>query len=164
LVAKQSSEAKAKFVKKVSKEKIELNTDLIEKRKLLLGVKGYCTDLSENELSNKDVIDRYHHLWRVEQSFRMSKFDLEARPIYHHKEDAVKSHVLICFVALIIEKYLEMSTGMSLRNIRTIVWNITQTEIQDTITKEIFKFTSPKTEIMNSPLAILIKKWSDLSH
>jgi transposase len=163
LVAKQSSGTKAKFIKKVSNETIELNTALIDKRKLLLGIKGYCTDLSERELSSKDAIHRYHQLWRVEQSFRMSKSDLQTRPIYHRKEEAVKSHILICFIALIVEKYLELSTGLSLRNIRTLVWNITQTEIQDSITKEIFTFTSPKTEILNSKLNFLIKKWN-LSH
>jgi transposase len=164
LVAKQSSGTKVKFIKRVSKEKIELNTSLIEKRKLLLGIKGYCTDLSEAQLSSQLAIERYHHLWRVEQSFRMSKFDLEARPIYHQKEEAIRSHVLICFVALIIEKYLELTTKMSLRNIKLLVWNITEFHIRDTITKEIFKFSSPTTEIMNSPLAPLIKKWNLLPH
>jgi len=164
LVARQSSGVKARFIKRISKEKIELNTTLIAKRKLLLGIKGYCTDLPQEQLSDKLVIERYHHLWRVEQSFRMSKFDLEARPIYHQKEDAIRSHVLICFVALIIEKYLELSTKMSLRNIRSIVWNITETNIQDTLTKEMFKFLSPTYEIRNSPLEHLIKKWKLLPH
>jgi transposase len=164
LVAKQSSGTRVKFIKRVSKEKIELNTALIEKRKLLLGIKGYCTDLPESQLSSQQAIERYHHLWRVEQSFRMSKFDLEARPIYHQKEEAIRSHVLICFVALIIEKYLELITKMSLRNIKLLVWNITESHIRDTITKETFKFSSPTKEIMNSPLAPLIKKWNLLPH
>jgi transposase len=164
LVAKQSSGTKAKFIKRISKEKIELNTDLIEKRRLLLGIKGYCTDLSESQLPARQAIERYHHLWRVEQSFRMSKFDLETRPIYHQKEEAIRSHVLICFVALMIEKYLELSTKMSLRNLRLLVWNITESHIRDTVTKETFKFTSPTSEIMNSPLAPLIKKWKLLPH
>ena len=164
LVAKQSSGTKVKFIKRVSKEKIELNTSLIEKRKLLLGIKGYCTDLSEAQLPSQQAIERYHHLWRVEQSFRMSKFDLEARPIYHQKEDSIRSHVLICFVALIIEKYLELTTKMSLRNIRLLVWNITESHIRDTITKETFKFRSPTSEIRNSPLAPLINKWNLLPH
>jgi len=164
LVAKQSSGNKAKFIKRISKEKIELNTALIEKRKLLLGIKGYCTDLSETQLPSQQVIERYHQLWHVEQSFRMSKFDLEARPIYHQKEDAIRSHVLICFVALIIEKYLELTTKISLRNIRTLVWNITESHIRDTMTKETFKFISPTSEIIKSPLAPLIKKWKLLPH
>ena len=152
------------FIKRISKEKIELNTALIEKRKLLLGIKGYCTDLPEEQMPNQIVIERYHHLWRVEQTFRMSKFDLEARPIYHQKEDAIRSHVLICFVALLIEKYLELTTKMSLRNIRLIVWNITESHIHDTVTKETFKFHSPTNEIKNSPLATLIKKWKLIPH
>ena len=101
-------------MKKLSEETVKLNEPLIEKHKLLLGIKGYCTDIAKSDLSNKEVIARYHNLWRVEQSFRMSKTDLETRPIFHHKEDTIRSHVLICFVALIIEKYLELSTNRSL--------------------------------------------------
>jgi transposase len=164
LVAKQSSGVKAKFIKRVSKEKIVLNTALIEKRRLLLGIKGYCTDLSEAQLPAQQIIERYHHLWRVEQSFRMSKYDLEARPIYHQKEDAIKSHVLICFLALIIEKYLELTTQMTLRNIRLLVWNITESHIRDNVTRETFKFTSPATELMQSQLASLVKRWKLLPH
>ena len=164
LVAKQSSGAKAKFIKRVSKEKIELNTALIEKRRLLLGIKGYCTNLSESQLPAQQVIERYHHLWRVEQSFRMSKYDLEARPIYHQKEDAIRSHLLICFLALIIEKYLELTTQMTLRNIRLLVWHITESHIRDRITGDTFKFPSPATELMQSQLAPLVKRWKLLPH
>ena len=164
LIAKQSSGVKAKFIKRVSKEKIVLNTALIEKRKLLLGIKGYCTDLHEDQLPAQQAIERYHHLWRVEQSFRMSKYDLEARPIYHQKEEAIKSHVLICFLALIIEKYLELKTQMTLRSIRVLVWNITESHIRDTVTSETFKFTSPAKELMQSQLAPLVRKWKLLPH
>lgn len=164
LVAKQSLKVKAKFIRKVTKEKIELNTALIEKRKLLLGIKGYCTNLSEQQLSNELVISRYHQLWHVEQSFRMSKFDLQARPIYHQKHDAIKAHVLICFVALIIEKYLDITTKLSLREIRFLIMNITETHIQDRVTKEIFTFRSPTKDILGTPLANLISKWNLLPH
>jgi len=139
LVAKQSLKVKAQFIKKVTKEKIELNTALIEKRRLLLGIKGYCTDLSEQQLSNEMVIERYHQLWHIEQSFRMSKFDLQTRPIYHQKQEAIKAHVLICFVALMAEKYLELTTKLSLREIRFLVWNITETHIQDQLTRGCLK-------------------------
>lgn len=164
LVAKQSLGNKTKFVKRISKEKIELNIALIEKRKMLLGIKGYCTDLSEDQLSNNNVIDRYHQLWHVEQSFRMSKFDLQARPIYHRNEDAVRSHVLICFIALMAEKYLELKTNISLKKIRMLVWDITESHIQDSTTKEVFKFLSPTSEIFNTPLATLINEWNLLPH
>lgn len=164
LVAKQELKVKAKFVRKITKEKIELNTELIEKRRHLLGIKGYCTDLPEQQLSNEMVIERYHQLWHVEQSFRMSKFDLQARPIFHQKHDAIKAHVLICFVALIAEKYLELTTKLSLREIRFLVWNITETHIQDNLTKEIFVFRSPIKDIIKSQLATIISKWNLLPH
>jgi len=163
-VAKKLSGKRAKFVKKLSAEAVELNRTLIEKHKLLLGIKGYCTDIPESDLSNEEVIARYHSLWRVEQSFRMSKNDLETRPIFHHKEDAIRAHVLICFVALIIEKYLELSTQLSLQKIRDLIWNVTETHIQDKLTKKVFTFSSPMNDITDSPLVNLVKLWWLLPH
>jgi transposase len=164
LAAKQSYWTKARFVKKISKEKIELNTALIEKRRLLLRIKGCCTDLTELQVSNEFIIARNHHLENVEQSFRMSKFDLQSRLIYHQKEDAIRYYVHICFVALMIEKYLELTTKLSLREIRFTVWNITEKLIQDMFTKEIFVFRPPTKQIMKSPSVDLITKWNLLRH
>ena len=107
---------------------------------------------------------QYHLCKALHKSFRMSKNDLQARPIYHQKELAIRSHILICFVAFIIEKYLELTTILSLREIRFIVWNITETHIQDKLTKNVFEFRSPTNEIMSSPLAKLIKEWGMLPH
>lgn len=163
-VAKKLSGKRVKFVKKLSEEAVELNKTLIEKHKLLLGIKGYCTDIPEPDLSNEEVIARYHSLWKIEQSFRMSKSDLETRPIFHHKEEAIRAHVLICFVALIIEKYLELSTHLSLTRIRDLIWNITESHIQDKLTKKTFIFSSPTKDILNSPLAELVIKWRLLPH
>lgn len=163
-VVKNESGKSTKFVKRQSKEQLELNNSLIEKHKLLLGIKGYCTDTPESELSNQDIIARYHSLWRIEQSFRMSKSDLQTRPIFHHKVDAIRSHVLICFTALIMEKYLELTTNLSLDKIRNLIWGITETHIQDTITKKVFTFSSPTDEILGSSLVDLIKNWGILPH
>lgn len=143
---------------------IEQNTQLIEKRRLLPGIRGYCTDLPKQQLSNELVINRNHQLWHIEQSFRMSKFDLQTRPIYHQKHDAIRAHVLICFVALIAEKYLELTTKLSLRETRFLVWNITETHIQDSLTKQTFVFRSPTKKILKSRLANLITKWNLLPH
>lgn len=164
MVAEQNLKVKVKLIKRVTKERIELNTALIQKRKLLLGIKGYCTNLSAEQLSNEKVIDRYHQLWHIEQSFRMSKFDLQARPIYHQNQEAIKAHVLICFVALMAEKYLELTTKLSLRQIRFLIWNITETHIQDRLTKQVFVFRAPTQEVLNSQLSPLITRWNLLPH
>ena len=47
-----------------------------------------------------EVIASYHELWHVEASFRMSKSDLRARPIFHHTRDAIEAHLTIVFAAL----------------------------------------------------------------
>jgi hypothetical protein len=51
-----------------------------------------------------------------------------------------------------IEKFLGLSTNLSLRDIRSLVWSITETHVQDKLTKEIFTFRSPTKDMMESPL------------
>jgi hypothetical protein len=85
-----------------------LNTGLVNKSKLLLGIKGYHTNLN---LPEKLVIERYRELWQVEKAFRLSKADLAARPVYHFKSRAITAHLLICVTALAVLKWLEIATG-----------------------------------------------------
>jgi hypothetical protein len=65
-----------------------VNRDLEAKAKVLAGLKGYITNLDAPTAAF--VIDAYHQLWQVEKSFRMSKSDLRARPVFHHKRDRSK--------------------------------------------------------------------------
>jgi transposase len=83
--------AKSKKMKftKTNGQKITLNQKLIDKTQKLLGIKGYYTNLEETEVSNDTVIERYHQLYRIEQAFRISKNDLQTRPIFHYKEEKV---------------------------------------------------------------------------
>lgn len=81
-----SKNTKAKFVKAYN-EKLGLNEELIKKSTKLLGIKGYYTDLGEQDLPTNMVIERYHELYRVEQAFRVAKSDLETRPIFHFKDE-----------------------------------------------------------------------------
>lgn len=147
LIKKSETGKRAKFVKKTKANAVSFDEDLKHKAELLLGVKGYCTNIPKRELRNKAIISAYHDLWHVEASFRMSKHDLETRPIFHCKEDAVRAHVLLCFVALILGKYLEITTALSLQKIRNLLWDVTETHIKDTLTDETFVFSSPTERI-----------------
>ena len=63
----------------------------------------------------------YHQLWQIEKSFRMSKSDLRARPIYHHKRDSIEAHLTIVFAALAVSRLIERSTGWSIaRFVKTL--------------------------------------------
>src|SRR5699024_3044888 len=61
----------------------------------------------------------YHDLWHVEQSFRMSKTDLGARPIFHRRRDAIEAHLTVVFAALAISRFMQDATGVSSRRIIT---------------------------------------------
>ena len=68
------------------------------------GLKGYRTNTT---LSKEDVIKQYHQLWAIEKTFRISKSDLEIRPIYHHLKRRIEAHICISFAACKIYKELE---------------------------------------------------------
>jgi transposase len=61
------------------------------------------------------VISSYHQLYEIERSFRMSKHDLQARPIYHHLRDSIEAHLTIVFAALAVSRWIERRTGWSIR-------------------------------------------------
>lgn len=136
LISRKELGKRAKFVKKSDshKDALEINEVLKIKTEKLLGIKGYVTNIPPETLSNTQVISYYQQLWHVEQAFRMSKTDLRTRPIFHYTHDAIKSHLLLCFMALMMGKFLEIKTGLSLRRIRNILWNVHEAHIEDTLT------------------------------
>lgn len=120
-----------KFLSRKTKTGYILNTAVIEKTKLLLGVKGYHTDLN---LPEKIIIGRYADLWQVERAFRISKNDLTARPIYHFHRQTIVAHLLICIVSLAICKYLEIQTGKSAHYVMEKLKSVTDGRMFNTIT------------------------------
>lgn len=83
----------------------------------LVGLKGYVTNIPASVMPAGEVIASYHELWHVEASFRMSKTDLRARPMFHHTRDAIEAHLTIVFAALAIARYLQAATGLSIKKI-----------------------------------------------
>jgi len=96
-----------------------VNRDLEAKTRALAGWKGYTTNLTA--ATPQFVIDAYHQLWRIEKSFRMSKHDLQARPIYHHLRESIEAHLTIVFAALAVTYWIEHQTGWSIKKfVRTV--------------------------------------------
>ena len=90
-----------------------VNRELEAKARTLAGWKGYITNLATP--TPEYVIGAYHQLWQVEKSFRMSKSDLKARPVYHHLKDSIDAHLTIVFAALAVARWLESTTGVSIK-------------------------------------------------
>lgn len=107
----------AKYVKKVEYDKetgeiltassiLDINEDLIREEEALDGY--YMLLTSEMETPDDKIIDMYRGLWRIEESFKITKSELEARPVYVWTNEHIEAHFLTCFVALTLSRILEM--------------------------------------------------------
>ena len=107
----------AKYVKKVEYDKetgeiltassiLDINEELIKEEESLDGY--YMLLTSEMDTPDDKIIDMYRGLWRIEESFKITKSELEARPVYVWTREHIEAHFLTCFVALTISRILEM--------------------------------------------------------
>ena len=70
----------------------------------------YCIITSEQEMPDRDIIDAYRGLWRIEESFRVLKSDFDARPVYVSRDEHIRAHFLVCFVALLVMRLMQLDT------------------------------------------------------
>ncbi len=107
----------AKYVKKVdfdketgeiltSSSELDINEELIREEELLDGY--YVLVTSEMDEPDEKIIDMYRGLWKIEESFKLTKSELEARPVYVWTQEHIEAHFLTCFVALTLTRILEM--------------------------------------------------------
>jgi transposase len=102
---------------KVSDAAKELNQATIDQARQLAGLKGYMTNLPPDVMDGATVIASYHDLWKVEASFRMTKSDLRARPVFHHQRDSIEAHLSVVFAALAISRHLQNCTGITIKKL-----------------------------------------------
>lgn len=105
-----------RFVKTHAGDRI-LDEASLARAQSLVGLKGYVTNLDGTVMSAAEVIAKYHDLWHVERSFRMSKTDLEARPMFHRTRDAIEAHLTIVFTALAIAHCIQERSGLAIANV-----------------------------------------------
>jgi transposase len=133
---------KNKFLQVAGASK-SLNEKLIFEHQLRAGIKGYVTNLLPptekiSGVAPREIINAYHQLFQVEKSFRMSKSDLKARPIFHHQLDSIKAHLTIVFTALAIARYIESHTNISIKKFVRIIRVLrTPTLLINGVTKQV---------------------------
>ena len=101
-----------RFIKLTGTTK-SVNRELEAKARAPAGIKAYITNITAP--TPEFVIEAYHRLWRIEKTFRMSKHDLRARPIYHHKRESIEAHLTVVFAALAVTHIIEQATGWSIK-------------------------------------------------
>lgn len=92
-------------VAKVPGKLLNFDTERLAQEEMYDGY--YAIVTSEMRLKDEEVIDIYCGLWQIEDAFRMSKSDLETRPVYLSREDHMQAHFLTCFVALLLIRLLQ---------------------------------------------------------
>lgn len=88
------------------KIKVEINEKAIEMAKKLAGYNMIIT--SETCMTASEIYAAYHNLWRIEESFRVMKSQLDARPVYLQKRDTITGHFLICYLAVLLTRLLQI--------------------------------------------------------
>ena len=93
----------------------------------------YLIVTSELNMADREVIERYKGLWKIEESFKITKSHLKSRPVYLRKKDHIEAHFLICFLALIFIRLLEKETDFkfSIYNLIDSMKNLSVTYLDE---------------------------------
>lgn len=95
-----------KYIKMVEQISYQLDLEAIKADGLYDGYFGIQTN--ETAISAEEVLRNYHELWKIEESFRCMKSTLEVRPVFHWTERRIKGHFVMCFIAFLLERALEI--------------------------------------------------------
>ena len=87
------------------KIKVVMNEKAIQGARILAGYNLLVT--SEVKMSDAEIYSAYHNLWRIEESFRIMKSQLDARPVYLQKEETITGHFLICYLTVLLARILQ---------------------------------------------------------
>ena len=112
-----SKKAKAARFVKVRGDDRTVDEASLARARSLMGLKGYVTNVPVVVMPAAEIIAKYHDLWHVEKSFRMSKNDLEARPMFHRQREAIEAHLTIVFTALAVAHTIQTRTGLSIAKV-----------------------------------------------
>lgn len=137
-----------KYLKEIGKTDWKLDLDALARDEQFDGY--YAIQTSEPDLSAENILSAYHSLWKIEESFRVMKSTLEVRPIFHWTERRIQGHFVICFLAFLLERTMEIE-------LRKVGANVSPQKIRDAINamqfnqfqynKESYFLRAPLTEL-----------------
>ncbi|WP_320043083.1 IS1634 family transposase [uncultured Desulfobacter sp.] len=105
-----------RYLKELKSGKLTVDKAKIKQAEKLDG--KYLLSTSDKSLSAEDIALGYKQLMEVERAFRTLKSTLSLRPVYHTKDDRIRSHVLLCWLALLLVRITELETGLSWPRVR----------------------------------------------
>lgn len=129
-----------------------LNEDKIKAEQKWDGLHGVLTNLA---LPAYQIVQRYRHLWIIEESFRINKHNLQMRPIYHHSAKRIQSHILLCFLTFTLLRHAQIilkkaDINISINNLRDELIDVQASVLCDNSTGELFRMSSAVSENMKA--------------
>jgi len=105
-----------RYLKEQKNGKLRIDKSKVKQDQKLDG--KYLLSTSDESLSAEDVALGYKQLMKVERAFRTLKGTLSLRPVYHTKDDRIRSHVLLCWLALLLVRIAENESGLTWYRLR----------------------------------------------
>lgn len=129
---------------------LSINEKAIEEDAKWDGFHGIAVSNS-SKLTVEEALGRYRDLWRVEEAFRIAKCTLKTRPIYHWVPHRIRTHVLLCFMNLFLERFLEVllrekKTPLTPDRIRYALSGVHTMTFEDTTTQKVGEMRSSLSE------------------
>jgi len=124
-----------------------LDTQKIEDEEKYDGYNAIIT--SELDDTDENIIEKYHGLWEIEESFKITKSVLGTRPIHMRTEEHINAHFLICFISLLVARIVEMRLGgnYTIERITDTIRKVACSHIDQNIW--LFDFADDVTDAMN---------------
>jgi|YelNatPaOPRAMG01_1025707.scaffolds.fasta_scaffold66746_1 transposase len=153
-----------KFIKVEGESKLVIDDDKIKEAQQWDGLHGIYTNIKN--ANPVDILKHYKGLWQVEETFRISKHDLSMRPIFHWTPKRIKSHIAICFMALVCVRIAEYRIALqykklSPRAIKTALLGLQISILKDHATNKIYALPSRATQDAKKIYQLIGLKWTD---
>ncbi|MBF0363756.1 MAG: IS1634 family transposase [Oligoflexia bacterium] len=142
-----------KYIIVKGENEVEINEDKIKEDSLWDGFHGVITNIKDK--GAVEILERYRSLWNIEAAFRVNKYDLAMRPIYHWKPNRIKAHILICFISYALVSYIGYKLKHKGLNISFEVLREGLKKVESTIVADI---TNKRKYVMPSKITEMQKK------
>lgn len=134
-----------KYTEETQLGKVKFDESKIKEDSKWDGLHGIITN--DTEAKAVDLLNCYRRLWVIEESFRINKHSLEMRPVFHFKPERIKAHILICYLAFALTRYVQQKVSLSesrlsVEKIRDALSSVEASILKDQKTNQMYKLSS----------------------
>ena len=147
-----------RFLRVEGDAELVVDEEKVQEQERWDGIYGVITNLPD--MPAREVMAQYHGLWQVEETFRVTKHDLQVRPMFHWTPRRIKAHIAIAFMTLLCVRHLEYRTRIQQRKmspevIRQALVQVQCSVVEDQSTKKRYAIPSSMREVAQKLYAVM---------